>query len=99
MALDESVEVEFVAEPTLVEVVPADAIEPVTELSMAEVLVPIDDVEVVVGMKSTIVIVCCKSKSGAGASSKVLLKLVEQAVFPLQQAHELVLELYVKSLR
>ena len=62
------------------------------ELVLAEVLVLVDEDEVGVGMKSYMVMVWCKSNSGAGAS-KVSLKLVEQAVFPLQHAQELLLEL------
>ncbi len=64
----------------------------VVELVVVEELVLDDEDEVGVGMKSYMVMVCCKSNSGAGAS-KVSLKLVEQAVFPLQQAQELLLEL------
>lgn len=66
----------------------------VVELVLAEVLVLVDVDEVGVGMKSYMVIVCCKSSSGAGAS-KVSLKLpvVEQAVSPSQHAQELLLEL------
>lgn len=56
----------------------------------------LDNVDV--GMKSTIVIVCCLSNSGAGAS-KVSLKAVEHSVSALQQAQELLLELYVTSVR
>lgn len=86
VAADESGDVECVVELSLAVVVFA------VELPFAEVLVPFDDVGVADGMKSTIVMVCRKSMSGAGASN-VSLKLVEQAVLGLQQAHELLLEL------
>lgn len=54
------------------------------------VLAALDDVDV--GMKSNMAIVCCRSNSGAGASS-VSLNVVEHSVSGLQQAQELLVEL------
>jgi hypothetical protein len=74
-----------IAVELVVEVVPAGIVP-------EEVEVPAEDVGVVVGMKSTMVMVDCRSASGAGKSS-VALKEVEHAVSGLQQAQELVVEL------
>jgi hypothetical protein len=84
-----------------------DAIEPedefVVELplveELAEVPIPVDEDDTdVVGIKSTMVIVRSLSSSGAGAS-KVLLTSVEHGVSGWQQAHVLLVVLYVRFVR
>ena len=84
VAMEEAGDVEFAVEVVLAEVAGA-----ALDVDVTAIVDEVDDVD---GRKSNIVIVCCRSESGAGAS-KVSLNEVEHVVSPLQQAHKLLLEL------